>query len=142
MEFQDYIFIDDIEKSWNQCLNVWKKNKRIEDFPRCTRRPKYFPSFPKKLGLVFAQIFKNKFSFVIEKLYSKNKFEALCAFECLEYICWEFNYGNVPEEIFEIELDLPDVILEEIPGDADAPGFKGKKIGEFLKYKFNEEYEE
>jgi hypothetical protein len=132
---------EDIEASWNNCLKIWIKHRRIEDFPRSMRLPRYTPSFGKRLGLEFARTFKHQYQFIIEKLYSEDKIETLCAFECLEFICWEYGIDNVPLEIYEITLPIPDKIMKEIDGDLDAPGFEGDKIGALLKYKFTEEYE-
>lgn len=140
-DIEEYFYYN-IEKSWDKCLKVWRKNGRIEDLPRNLRVPKYRPAFGKMLGLEFAARFKDQYSYVISKLHSNDNVESLCAFECLEYICWEFGYGNVPIDIFDILIPLPEKIIEEIHGDADAPNFNGSKIGEFLRYKFLEEYAE
>ncbi len=133
----EHFITNDISVSWDNCMKEWRKVGRIEDFLRCERRPKYLDSpLGKKLGKKFAEVFRDQFGFVIGKLYSNDKVEYLCAFECLEYMSWNFysDFLDVPEEIYNIKLPLPEKIMDEIGGDLDAEGFKGNLIGEFIKY--------
>ncbi len=125
-----------IEHDWKNCLTIWVKNGRIEDFPRNERRPKYIPGLEKILGNDFAQKYKRDYQFLISRLNSGNEFEVLCAFECLEYMCWEYGVGNVPSDILSIGNKLPVQIAQEVLHDPDASDFKGSTIGELFKHVF------
>jgi len=124
-----------IEKSWDNCIPLWKKQGRVEDYPRNTRRPKYKPSFEKQLGIYFAKSFKNEYLYVINKLKTVDNVEYLCAFEILEFMCEEF-INKFPDDFIQIKYKLPKKIMEEISGDLDANGFIGESIGELFEYKF------
>lgn len=116
---------------------MWSSSGRIEDYPRNYRLPKYAPSQPKLAGERFAKLHRDNYSFLIGRLSCGDAFERLCAFECLEYMCWEFGVGAVPQEILQVSEPLPSTIIAELSGDADASGFSGTTIGAWLSHVFS-----
>lgn len=100
------------------------------------RSPKYTPSEETIAGQEFARKFRDEHRFLIDRLIKGNDFERLCAFECLEYICWEYYIGNVPEVILSIDAPIPPTIAAELHGDADAEGFSGVTVGDLFTHKF------
>ena len=126
-----------IEKQWFECLALWTPSGRVEDFPRNVRAPKYAPSEATLAGREFARTHRDSYSFLVARVAAGDAFERLCAFECLEYMCWEFGIGAVPKEILAISDPIPPVILAELAGDAESEGFMGKTIGAWFTHVFS-----
>ena len=126
-----------IEQQWLECLGLWTPFGRVEDLPRDVRVPKYAPSEPTLAGREFARKHRENYSFLAARLIAGDAFERLCAFECLEYMCWEFGIGAVPKEILAISESMPSVILAELVGDAESEGFTGKSTGAWFTHVFS-----
>lgn len=117
------------EDDWALGLELWKILGRVEDLPRDVRVPKYSPSEGKIFGQKLALKYKANFKQLIEKLGSIDNCETLCAFEILEYICWEYGPGHVPEELLALSCQIPVKILEELPYDPEFENFSGSTCG-------------
>jgi hypothetical protein len=125
-----------IRQDWLKCLDLCAASGRMEDYPRNLRLPKYAPSEATLAGRKFASIYRNDYGFLVERLAGGSDFEKLCAFECLEYMCWDFDIGSVPQELFDISEPLPPIIFEELAGDRNAEGFSGATIGDWFRHVF------
>jgi len=127
-----------IQEAWQSCLEKWTPLGRVEDFPRSERRPKYAPSTATIAGREFARKFKDEYPFLIDRLAKGDDLERLCAFECLEYVCWEYYIGNVPQPLLSIEAPIPPVIVSELSRDPDTKGFSGATVGDLFTHMFGD----
>ncbi len=130
-------FSGNVELDWSAALDTWRSKGRMEDLPRDIHTPKYTPDKGKQLGLKFAKEYKENYEPIVRKLSSDSTFEALCAFEVVELICWEYNIGDVPKRLLEIDQPLPSKIISEISGDPEVENFSGKTIGEWFSAVFS-----
>ena len=124
------------EKDWERGLEIWSEYGRVEDLPRDERVPKYSPSKGKLYGLCLARKYKKDYKKLISKLERCNEFELLCAFEVLEFMCWEFDQESFPIALFGINVRLPRKIIQEIPSDSEVDAFNGSSIGEWFQAVF------
>jgi len=100
------------------------------------RRPWYNPSLGKRLGLEFAAKYYREIPFFAEKLNSDNEFEITCAFDIIEMVAWEYDLNELqlPAELTEFNIPIPQLQYNEIKSDHFFNGFTGNTIGEFLPY--------
>ncbi|MGN7917790.1 hypothetical protein [Lysobacter antibioticus] len=115
-----------IEQDWLECLDLCAASGRMEEYLRNLRLPKYAPSEAIQAGRKFASTHRDGYSVLIERLAQGNDHEKLCAFECLEYMCCDFDIGSVPQELFDISEPLPPSSLRNwqataMPRDSQAP---------------------
>jgi len=104
-----------VQESWARCLPVWSERGRVNDFPRAIRRTRYLPSFETLLGRQFVERFAREYAFLLERVQSASEFEALCAFDLLDFLVQDLDEAKpLPDCLRQSALPLPEQVRQEV----------------------------
>lgn len=128
-----------VAEAWARCLPLWSGRGRVNDFPRAIRFTRYTASFETMLGHRFAERFADDYPFLLGFVRSGSEFEALCAFELLDFLAqhlWETS-SPLPEPLRDCPLPLPEVVRCEAAADRIYRDHGLDTVGKLLSFEAN-----
>ncbi len=127
-----------VKNAWGSCLPIWIALGRANDFARCVRAPKYWPSFATSLAREFAARFENEHNFLVSVLVESDpaSTQYLIAYDLLEMMV-AAPYENAENSVlFAIDLPVPPVIEAEIRDLPEYGHIARRTVGAVLQRKY------
>jgi hypothetical protein len=128
-----------VEEAWARCLPVWREHGRIEDKPRGVRRPGYMPWAGKFLAKEFVGKFRDDYPFIVSLLSSPDPFIEIAAVELLDFLCVNFDDGQIPDTLLNLKHRLPETIKREVESDCIYRGKGIETVGDLLRCEYGKD---